>query len=136
MKCPPQHKLRGAAVLSAHAWVEIAAALNVTQRELQIIQAVFDNLHKTAIARRLGISPNTAHTHLNRLFKKLNVTTRTELVLRVMEQMITLTLSETGVLPPICPHHHSGDCCRRNPPAPLATPLSGPHSGSERIKVR
>ena len=103
-------------MLSEHAWLEIAAALDITQRELQIIQAVFDNLHKTAIARRLGISASTTHTHLNRLFKKLNVTTRTELVLRIMEQMIALTLSETGVLPPICPHHHSGDCCRHNPP--------------------
>lgn len=99
-------------MLSAHAWLEIASALGITQRELQIVQAVFDNLHKAAIAHRLGISAHTTHTHLNRLFKKLNVTTRTELVLRIMEQMIALTLSETGVLPPICPHHHTGGCLR------------------------
>lgn len=105
-------------MLGDHAWLEIAAALNVTKRELQIIQAVFDNLHKTAIAHRIGISVHTTHTHLNRLFKKLNVTTRTELVLRIMEQMIALTLSETGVLPPICPRHQNGGCCLHNPPAP------------------
>lgn len=109
-------------MLSDHAWLEIARVLNITQRELQIIQAIFNNLHKDSIADRLGISAHTVHTHSNRLYKKLNVTTRTELVLRVMEQMIALTLSESGVLPPICPHHHSGACSRRNPPAKSSTP--------------
>lgn len=104
-------------MLGQRAWSEIGCALGVTKRELQVIQGVFDNLGKKEIAHRLRITEHTAHTHLNRLFKKLNVRSRTELVLRVMEQLITLTLSETGVLPPICPHHQSGDCCRHNPPA-------------------
>ena len=110
-------------MLSEHAWSEIASALDITKRELQIVQSVFDNLPKTAIAQRLGISAHTVHTHLNRLFKKLTVTTRTELVLRIIEQMITLTLSETGVLPPICRRHHAGRCrLHKNPPAPPAKP--------------
>lgn len=100
-----------------HAWCEIGCALGVTKREVQIIQAVFDNLTQKGIANRLKITEHTAHTHLNRLFKKLKVSTRTELVLRVMEQMIALTLSETGVLPPICPRHHSGDCRLHSPSA-------------------
>ena len=53
------------------------------------------------IAKRFKISSHTVHMHLNRLFKKLSVTSRTELVLRIVEQMVTLTLSETAVLPPI-----------------------------------
>lgn len=98
-------------MLSDHAWLEIAAALDITQRELQIIQAVFDNLTEERIANRFKISPHTVHMHLNRLFKKLTVTSRTELVLRIVEQMVTLTLSENAVLPPICPRHHTGACC-------------------------
>ncbi|MFO1488695.1 MAG: helix-turn-helix transcriptional regulator [Verrucomicrobiota bacterium] len=109
-------KLRGASMLSDHAWFEIARALGLTKRELQIVQSVFDNLPEAGIAKRFHISEHTVHTHLNRLFKKLTVTTRTELVLRIMEQMIGLTLSETGVLPPICHHHHAGGCCLHNPP--------------------
>jgi DNA-binding CsgD family transcriptional regulator len=112
-----RRKLRGASLLTEHAWLEIAHTLSITKRELQIIQGVFDNLPKAGIAQRLRISEHTTHTHLNRLFKKINVTTRTELVLRIMEQMLALTLSETGVLPPICPRHHSGGCCLHNPPA-------------------
>lgn len=110
-------KLRGAALLTDHAWFEIARALGITKRELQIVQCVFDNLPKTGIARRLGISGHTVHTHMNRLFKKLTVTTRTELVLRVVEQLIILTLADTGVLPPICPNHQKGNCCLFNSPA-------------------
>ena len=111
----PQHrKLLGAAILSDHAWSEIAKALGITKREMQIIQGVFDNHTQQGIASRLNMNEHTAHTHLNRLFKKLNITTRTELVLRIMEQMIALTLAETGVLPPICPRHHRGACRLHN----------------------
>jgi DNA-binding CsgD family transcriptional regulator len=114
--------LLGAAILSDHAWSEIAKALGVTKRENQIIQGVFDNLTQSGIASRLNMNEHTAHTHLNRLFVKLTITTRTELVLRVMEQMIALTLAETGVLPPICPRHHRGACPLRSasarPPKP------------------
>ena len=117
----PTTKLRGAALLSAHAWLEIARALDITQRELQIIQAVFDNQHETEIAQRFRISPHTVHMHLNRLFRKLNVTSRTELVLRIVQELVTLTLSETAVLPPICPRHHTGKCCLHHPPPPPNT---------------
>ncbi len=111
-----RRKLRGASLLNEHAWLEIARTLGLTQRELQIVQGVFDNLPKAGIAERLGISVHTVHTHLNRLFKKLTVNTRTDLVLRIVEQLISLTISETGVLPPICPRHHTGDCCLPHPP--------------------
>ena len=113
--------LRGAALLSDTAWLAIALTLGLTKRELQVVQSVFDNLQETAIARRFGISGHTVHTHLNRLFKKLNVTTRSEVILRIMEQMIALTLAETGVLPPICPRHNTGDCCLHHPPVPTKT---------------
>ena len=108
-------KLKGSAILDDHAWREIARTLGLTKREAQIVRGVFDNLRKTGIARRLQISDHTVHTHLNRLFKKLNVTTRTALVLRVMEQMISLTRSQTGTLPPIC-RRHAGGCCLHDPP--------------------
>ena len=104
-------------MLSDLAWLEVARSLRLTKRELQIVQGVFDNLPKTGIARRLKISEHTVHTHLNRLFKKLAVTTRTDLVLRIMEQMISLTRSQTGTLPPICRQHQTGGCaCITRPP--------------------
>jgi len=112
-----RRKQQGASLLSNHAWLEIARSLGITQRELQIIQSVFDNQREADIAKRFKLSSHTVHMHLNRLFKKLSVTSRTELVLRIVEQMVALTLSETAVLPPICPRHQSGDCFRYRPPA-------------------
>jgi len=109
-------RLRGASLLTEHAWLEVARTLGLTKREMQIVQSIFDNLSDAGIANRLRISGHTVHTHLNRLFKKLAVTTRTELVLRIMEQMLTLTHSETGTLPPICRQHQSGGCCLHDPP--------------------
>ena len=117
-----RRELRGASLLTVRVWLEISRTLALTKREMQIVQAIFDNLTEAGIAQRLRISEHTVHTHLNRLLKKLTVTTRTELVLRIMEQLIALTLSETGVLPPICRYHHTGACCLHNPPAPLAKP--------------
>ena len=115
---PVQHqKLRGASILSDHAWREIGKALRITRRELEIIQGVFDNLTEKEIAGRHNMAEHTVHTHMNRLFKKLSVSTRAELVLRVVEQLIALTLAETGVLPPICPHHHRGACPLLTAPA-------------------
>jgi DNA-binding CsgD family transcriptional regulator len=114
-------KLRGASLLTNHAWHEIARTLGISNRELQIVQAVFDNQHEADIAKRFKLSPHTVHMHMNRLFKKLNVKSRTELVLRIVEQMVALTLSETAVLPPICPHQNTGDCRMHNPPAPPQT---------------
>ncbi len=110
------HKRLGAAILGHHAWSEIAKALGITARETQIIQAVFDNLTEKEIAERLKISPHTVHMHMNRLFNKLTVRSRTELVLRIVEELVTLTLSETAVLPPLCPRHHRGACRMRRPP--------------------
>ena len=115
----PHPKLRGAAMLSAHAWAEIAAAPRISKRELQIIQGIFDNLNEREVASRLNMAEHTVHTHLNRLFKKLTVTTRADLVLRVVEELIALTLAETGVLPPICRRHHSGLCCLHTTRQPL-----------------
>jgi len=112
-----RRKKLGASLLSDHAWLEIGRTLGIPKRQLQIVQAVFDNQHEAEIAKRFKLSPHTVHMHLNRLFKKLNVTSRAELVLRIVEQMVTLTLSETAVLPPICPRHQSGDCFRHCPPA-------------------
>ena len=116
-----RRKLRGASLLTDHAWHEIARTLDITKRELQIVQSVFDNQHEADIAKRFKLSPHTVHMHMNRLFKKLTVKSRTELVLRIVEQMVTLTLSETAVLPPICPHQHTGDCRMHKPPAPPQT---------------
>lgn len=97
-------------MLSTQAWLEISHSLHLTKREIQIIQGVFDNAPEGVVAQSLTISEHTVHTHLNRIFKKLHVTTRTEMVLRIVEELFSLTLSQTGPLPPICRIGPMGGC--------------------------
>lgn len=52
----------------------------LTNRERQVLGLVADGLGNKQIAARLGISTNTVKTHLELLFDKLGVSSRTEAV--------------------------------------------------------
>jgi DNA-binding NarL/FixJ family response regulator len=53
----------------------------LTTRELQVVQGVITGDTNKEIARRLGISPNTAKHHLANIFDKVSVSNRLELAL-------------------------------------------------------
>jgi DNA-binding CsgD family transcriptional regulator len=53
------------------------------------MQAVFDDQKETAIAANLGISTHTVHTHLERLYRKLRVSSRVSLVVRVVAEYLS-----------------------------------------------
>ncbi|GHC23119.1 helix-turn-helix transcriptional regulator [Kushneria pakistanensis] len=55
----------------------------LTARETQLAELVRHGLSNKAMARELGIAPSTVKTHLDHLYRKLNVTNRTELVGRL-----------------------------------------------------
>jgi len=55
-----------------------AAATRLTPREQQILQLVADGLGTSDIARRLYLGESTLKTHLNRIFRKLGVSNRTQ----------------------------------------------------------
>jgi NarL family two-component system response regulator YdfI len=57
----------------------VAEAL-LTNRERQVLGLLADGLGNKQIAGRLGISTNTVKTHLELLFDKLGVSSRTEAV--------------------------------------------------------
>jgi DNA-binding NarL/FixJ family response regulator len=84
--------------------------LKLSKRELQIVRDVFDNLKDDAMACDLGASRNTIHTYLHRLFAKLHVSTRTQMVVRIIQELLILTLAKQGSLPPICRHRVNGHC--------------------------
>jgi DNA-binding CsgD family transcriptional regulator len=100
----------GAAMLSDTAWREIAHSLGLSGRELQILRAIFDDRTEFTMARELGISPCTIHTYCERLYRKLVVTDRVRLVLRVMEEFLVLTATPGSVLPSICANRAAGRC--------------------------
>jgi two-component system nitrate/nitrite response regulator NarL len=59
---------------------DTASAPVLTHRERQILALLADGFGNKQIAARLGISTNTVKTHLELLFDKLDVSTRTEAV--------------------------------------------------------
>lgn len=54
---------------------------NLTEREKQILALVSQGLTNKEIARSLNVSSRTVEFHLNNVFKKLGVSSRTSLAL-------------------------------------------------------
>jgi DNA-binding CsgD family transcriptional regulator len=100
----------GAAMLSELAWTEIGRSLCLSGRELEIVRGVFDSTTEFAMGAELRVSAHTIHTHSNRLFRKLSVHTRSQLILRVLKEFLLLTTSPDGSLPPICRNRAAGRC--------------------------
>ena len=76
-------------MLSPSAWRVIANSLRISDRELQIIQEIFDDRKELAIADDLTISVHTVHTHLERLYRKLGVSTRAGLILYILSEYLS-----------------------------------------------
>lgn len=64
---------------------------NLTRRELDVIRTLMLGCSNKEIARRLVISERTVQTHLSNIFAKMQVTSRTEVVLAAINN---------GLLPP------------------------------------
>lgn len=86
--------LHDSSLFAEREWRRIAESLCVSPRELQIIQGVFNDMKESAIAGRLGISPHTVHTYLERIYRKLVVNSRVQMVVRVVTEHFRLTERE------------------------------------------
>lgn len=84
----------GSHLLSDGAWHELATRLDLSPIELRIVQSLFDDLKERTIARRLGVSMNTVHTHFKRLYYKLGVSSHVAVVMHVFAQFIRSPLTE------------------------------------------
>jgi DNA-binding NarL/FixJ family response regulator len=76
----------GQGVFVAAEWRALAAGLGLSPRECGIVRAVFDGVSEKSIAERLGLSPHTVHTYLWRIYRKLHVQSREELLVRVFAE--------------------------------------------------
>lgn len=83
---PPRTSAGDLSPFPESAWPGIAARLQMTAREASIVQGLFQRMNEEAIARKLGISRHTVHTHMNRLYRKLSVQSRGDLFLRVLQE--------------------------------------------------
>jgi len=72
--------------------------LDLTGRELAVLQLLREGLTAAAIAARLLISPRTVHTHLRNVYRKLGVSDRMQAVLVCQELGLLPVAGRDGVL--------------------------------------
>ncbi len=80
----------GRSLFNAAAWDDIERSLKLSDRERQITQFVFDDQKEPVIAADLRISRHTVNTYLRRLYHKLGVSSRAQLIVRVVAEYMAI----------------------------------------------
>lgn len=66
----------GDSLFSELDWDRLAAGLHLSARDVDVLRLVIADRKEVAIARALGISSHTVHTHLGRIYRKLGANGR------------------------------------------------------------
>ena len=72
-------------MFTAAQWTEIEVTLDVTHREIDVIRLILAHESEQEVARDLSIALSTVHSHMRRIYKKLDINCRSELIERVYE---------------------------------------------------
>jgi len=83
----------GLSLFPLSTWPRLGMALRLSPREMQIVQGVFEDRKEESIAYELGISPHTVNTYFQRLYTKLRVSSRPQLIVRVIAEYLSMTPS-------------------------------------------
>jgi DNA-binding NarL/FixJ family response regulator len=73
-------------LLQLHSVHDNSALAKLTRREREVLALLSKGFVDKEIAQAMGISVWTVHGHIKKLFKQLNVRTRTEAVIRYLEK--------------------------------------------------
>ena len=74
--------------LKQEEWREVAGSMHLSLREAQIASLILANIGNAQIASVLGISTHTVHSHLDRMYRKLRIRSREELITRIFLQFV------------------------------------------------
>ncbi len=77
---------QGSSIFSETQWTAIARSLSFSPREFEIVKYIFDDESEEGIALGLDISRHTVHSYLNRLYRKIGVNSRTQLLVCIFRQ--------------------------------------------------
>jgi DNA-binding NarL/FixJ family response regulator len=91
-----------------HRAFSVGTRSDYSQRELQIMACLVQNMSDKEISDQLNIAPNTVHVHLVHLFKLLGAHNRNEAVQKFFQGCIENTCNHCRLVPP-----RNGDADRR-----------------------
>lgn len=78
-------------IFTRQEWVEIRRSLGLSTRQAEIVCLLLEGHKIYAVAVTLGISPDTVRAHLRRLYRKLAVADRLDLVIRCFREFRRLS---------------------------------------------
>jgi DNA-binding CsgD family transcriptional regulator len=76
--------------LPGGSWLAVLTSLRLSRREAEIVEGILGDENEHSIAARLGISSHTVHTHLERLYRKLRVSSRCQVVVRMFAEYVSI----------------------------------------------
>lgn len=99
----------GPSLFGSSEWECICESLGLTGRQSEILEWVLQDLTEDDMAEELGLSRYTVHAHIQRMYAKLGVGSRVQLVLAVVAAYMSLASRTQCIsVPSRCPlHKHS-----------------------------
>jgi DNA-binding CsgD family transcriptional regulator len=90
----PNRPLLGSSLLPCDVWSQLRDSLKLSARELQIVQGIFEDQKQESIASALSISPHSVNTYIQRIYAKLSIGSRPQLIVRVMSEYLAFVASQ------------------------------------------
>jgi DNA-binding NarL/FixJ family response regulator len=91
----PAIQAPGSSLLPVDAWLHLRNVLRLSDRELQIIQGVFDDEDLDNIAHTLAISREVVYRSTQRIYLKLRIGSRAELIVRMMSEYLAFVADQS-----------------------------------------
>jgi ATP/maltotriose-dependent transcriptional regulator MalT len=78
-----QPAARDSSIFSKKEWDELGCDLKLSPRALQLVRGIFDDKTEEGIAYDLSISAHTVHSYLIRIYQRLGVCSREQLLVYI-----------------------------------------------------
>ena len=91
----PAWQAAGSALVPGDAWLQIRNSLRLSEREVRMVQGIFNDEENERIASALAISPERVYRMMQRIYIKLHIGSRAELIVRVMSEYLALVGDQT-----------------------------------------
>lgn len=64
-------------------WAEVASSLRLSPQQVRVVEALLRGMRDKQIARVTGLAVPTVRTHFDRIFRRVGVRDRVELLLKI-----------------------------------------------------